>query len=264
MDKNCVSLCPSSLMWLWFEDLLLPGRSVSSVQTTISRHILPSAQPRSFKVCTHSRRRRRSLEASSLDELLQQVKTPLRLSWNKHHAPLEAVSEKFSGPDVSNRFVLFLFCVCISGREGVHVVLPLPDSGPGGGRDRGGLGGVLPVSAHQHATDGAGEGRHVDAEQGEHQVSRKGPRYCRYCSGALLLSVFRGSRWFGHVQEEDAEDGAGQRGDLRMWWGRTCRGQEEMETVATPNNNNRRRSLSSNKKTQAGSLDRHHVVSWLF
>nr|XP_046226554.1 cell death activator CIDE-A [Scatophagus argus] len=48
-------------------------RSVWTLQSTISRHILPSAQPRSFKVCTGSRRRRRALEASSLDELLEQV-----------------------------------------------------------------------------------------------------------------------------------------------------------------------------------------------
>ncbi|XP_044032205.1 cell death activator CIDE-A [Siniperca chuatsi] len=55
-------------------------RSVSTVQTSISRHILPSAQPRSFKVCTHSRRRRRGLEASSLDELLEQAVRVFMLS----------------------------------------------------------------------------------------------------------------------------------------------------------------------------------------
>ncbi|KAG7222967.1 hypothetical protein INR49_029189 [Caranx melampygus] len=48
-------------------------RSVSTVQSTISRHILPSAQPRCFSVCTQSRRRRRSLAASSVDELLEQA-----------------------------------------------------------------------------------------------------------------------------------------------------------------------------------------------
>ncbi|KAK2859794.1 hypothetical protein Q5P01_004414 [Channa striata] len=48
-------------------------KSVSTVQTTISRHILPSAQPRCFKVCNYSRRRRRGLVASSLDELLEQA-----------------------------------------------------------------------------------------------------------------------------------------------------------------------------------------------
>ncbi|KAM9337119.1 lipid transferase CIDEA [Symphorus nematophorus] len=48
-------------------------RSVSTVQTTISRHILPSVQPRCFRVCTSSRRRRRALEASCLDELLEQA-----------------------------------------------------------------------------------------------------------------------------------------------------------------------------------------------
>ncbi|XP_062335689.1 lipid transferase CIDEA isoform X2 [Osmerus eperlanus] len=48
-------------------------RSVSTVQTTISRHILPVPQPRPYKVCTHNRRRRRGLVASSLDDLLDKV-----------------------------------------------------------------------------------------------------------------------------------------------------------------------------------------------
>ncbi|XP_072235127.1 lipid transferase CIDEA [Leuresthes tenuis] len=48
-------------------------RSVSTVQTTLSRHILPSSQPRCYRVCTHSRGRRRGLVASSLDELLEQA-----------------------------------------------------------------------------------------------------------------------------------------------------------------------------------------------
>ncbi|XP_045899079.1 cell death activator CIDE-A [Micropterus dolomieu] len=56
---------------------LLPDtlvRSVSTVQNTISRHILPAAQPRRFMICAHSsRRRRRGVEASSLDELLEQA-----------------------------------------------------------------------------------------------------------------------------------------------------------------------------------------------
>ncbi|XP_037612873.1 cell death activator CIDE-A [Sebastes umbrosus] len=55
-------------------------RSVSTVRTTISRHILSSAQPRCFKVCTHSRRRRRSLVAPSLDELLEQAARVFALS----------------------------------------------------------------------------------------------------------------------------------------------------------------------------------------
>ncbi|XP_047424381.1 cell death activator CIDE-A [Mugil cephalus] len=55
-------------------------RSVSTVQSTISRHILPSAQSRCFKVCTQSRRRRRGLVASSLDELLEQAATVFMLS----------------------------------------------------------------------------------------------------------------------------------------------------------------------------------------
>ena len=62
---------------------------------------------------------------------------------------------------------------CASGCEGVHAVLPLPVSGPGGGRDCSGLGGVLPVSAQQHAADGPGERRDVDAEQGEKQLMRE-------------------------------------------------------------------------------------------
>ncbi|XP_008287406.1 cell death activator CIDE-A isoform X1 [Stegastes partitus] len=55
-------------------------RSVSSVHTTISRHILPSAQSRCFKVCSSSRRRRRGLEAASLDELLEQAARVFMLS----------------------------------------------------------------------------------------------------------------------------------------------------------------------------------------
>ncbi|XP_076577687.1 lipid transferase CIDEA [Chaetodon auriga] len=47
--------------------------SVSAVQSSISEQIVASARPRSFKVCTSSRRRRRGLEASSLDELLEQA-----------------------------------------------------------------------------------------------------------------------------------------------------------------------------------------------
>ncbi|XP_029979537.1 cell death activator CIDE-A isoform X2 [Sphaeramia orbicularis] len=47
-------------------------RSLSSVHASV-RHILPSAQPRCFKVCTQSRRRRRSLTASTRDELLEQA-----------------------------------------------------------------------------------------------------------------------------------------------------------------------------------------------
>ncbi|KAM7390042.1 hypothetical protein PAMA_008287 [Pampus argenteus] len=60
---------------------LLPETLVRSV-STVSRHILPSGQPRCFKVCTHSRRRRRGLVASSLDELLEQVVRVFVLS---HH-----------------------------------------------------------------------------------------------------------------------------------------------------------------------------------
>ncbi|XP_024135992.2 cell death activator CIDE-A [Oryzias melastigma] len=55
---------------------LLPDsllRSMLTVQTSISRRILPSPQPRCYKVCTFSRMRRRGLLASSLDELLEQA-----------------------------------------------------------------------------------------------------------------------------------------------------------------------------------------------
>lgn len=55
-------------------------RSVSTVQTTISRHILPPPQPRPYKVCTHSRRRRRGLVASSLDDLLEKVSVAFSLT----------------------------------------------------------------------------------------------------------------------------------------------------------------------------------------
>uniref|UniRef100_A0A3Q3AA55 Cell death inducing DFFA like effector a n=1 Tax=Kryptolebias marmoratus TaxID=37003 RepID=A0A3Q3AA55_KRYMA len=63
-NKNISHLSPSS------QHLNL---SVQTVQTTISRHILPSRHPRCYRVCSQSRRRRRSLVASSLDELLQQA-----------------------------------------------------------------------------------------------------------------------------------------------------------------------------------------------
>lgn len=62
---------------------------------------------------------------------------------------------------------LYVLWFCIPGSQGVYVVMPVPDPGPGGGRDRGGLRGVLSVSAQQHVTDGAGGRRDVDKEQGE-------------------------------------------------------------------------------------------------
>ncbi|XP_035981316.1 cell death activator CIDE-A [Fundulus heteroclitus] len=55
-------------------------RSVSTVQTTISRHILPTPQPRCYKVCTHSRRRRRSLVAATRPELLEQAASVFMMS----------------------------------------------------------------------------------------------------------------------------------------------------------------------------------------
>ncbi|XP_071779607.2 lipid transferase CIDEA [Centroberyx gerrardi] len=56
-------------------------RSVSSVQSSLSHHFLSSAPPpRCFKVCTHSRKRRRSLVASSMDQLLEQAARVFLLS----------------------------------------------------------------------------------------------------------------------------------------------------------------------------------------
>nr|XP_046212231.1 cell death activator CIDE-A isoform X2 [Oncorhynchus gorbuscha] len=54
---------------------LLPDfwvRSVSTIQTTISRRILPPPQPRPFRLCTQSRSQRKGLMATSLDDLLDQ------------------------------------------------------------------------------------------------------------------------------------------------------------------------------------------------
>ncbi|XP_004080871.1 cell death activator CIDE-A isoform X1 [Oryzias latipes] len=62
---------------------LLPDsllRSVLTVQTSLSRCILPSPQPRCYKVCSYSRMRRRGLLASSLDELLEQAAKVFMLS----------------------------------------------------------------------------------------------------------------------------------------------------------------------------------------
>ncbi|XP_030612920.1 cell death activator CIDE-A [Archocentrus centrarchus] len=55
-------------------------RSMSTVQTTTSCQILPLTQPRCFRVCNYSRRRRRSLVASSLAELLEQAARVFMLS----------------------------------------------------------------------------------------------------------------------------------------------------------------------------------------
>ncbi|XP_028288992.1 cell death activator CIDE-A isoform X2 [Parambassis ranga] len=66
-----------------FARTLLPGalmRSMSTVQTTVSRHFLPSPPSRCFKVCTRSRMQRRGLVASSLEELLEQAARVFLLS----------------------------------------------------------------------------------------------------------------------------------------------------------------------------------------
>ncbi|KAL4001566.1 hypothetical protein ACER0C_006865 [Sarotherodon galilaeus] len=68
--KYAKTLLPETLM-----------RSMSTVQTTISRHMLPLNRPRCFRVCTYSRMRRRSLTASSLDELLEQAARVFMMSY---------------------------------------------------------------------------------------------------------------------------------------------------------------------------------------
>lgn len=55
-------------------------RSVSNVQMTISRRILPSPRLRPYTVCTPNRTRRRGLVASSLDDLLNKVSSALLLT----------------------------------------------------------------------------------------------------------------------------------------------------------------------------------------
>ncbi|XP_070960591.1 lipid transferase CIDEA [Oncorhynchus clarkii lewisi] len=62
---------------------LLPDfwvRSVSTIQTTISRRILPRPQPRPFRLCTQSRRQRKGLMATSLDDLLDQTASAFLLT----------------------------------------------------------------------------------------------------------------------------------------------------------------------------------------
>lgn len=150
--------------------------------------MLASARPRCFKVCTSSRRRRRGLEAASLDELLEQVRPNVktRSIFSPPHVVFELLSDSELG------FLLR----CGPGSEGVGAVPSLPELGPGGGRDCGGLRGVLPVSAQQRSTDGAGEGRDVDAEQGEHQVTQccsSDSNWCCWCvslTAHLIFSLF--------------------------------------------------------------------------
>uniref|UniRef100_A0A672L564 Cell death inducing DFFA like effector a n=1 Tax=Sinocyclocheilus grahami TaxID=75366 RepID=A0A672L564_SINGR len=52
----------------------LPG-SVSSVQTSLAQRMLPPPQPRPYKVCTQNRRRRKGFTASSLADLVEQVRS---------------------------------------------------------------------------------------------------------------------------------------------------------------------------------------------
>ncbi|XP_026185268.1 cell death activator CIDE-A [Mastacembelus armatus] len=60
--KYAKTLLPETLM-----------RSVSAAFATISQHIMPRVQHRCFNVCTHNRRMRQDLMASSLEELLAQA-----------------------------------------------------------------------------------------------------------------------------------------------------------------------------------------------
>uniref|UniRef100_A0A672L574 Cell death inducing DFFA like effector a n=1 Tax=Sinocyclocheilus grahami TaxID=75366 RepID=A0A672L574_SINGR len=50
-------------------------RSVSSVQTSLAQRMLPPPQPRPYKVCTQNRRRRKGFTASSLADLVEQVRS---------------------------------------------------------------------------------------------------------------------------------------------------------------------------------------------
>ncbi|XP_028825731.1 cell death activator CIDE-A [Denticeps clupeoides] len=56
------SMVPASVM-----------RSVSSVQASLSQRILPTAQPRPFRVCTQNRCRRKGVVATSLEDLLEKT-----------------------------------------------------------------------------------------------------------------------------------------------------------------------------------------------
>ncbi|KAM4605970.1 lipid transferase CIDEA [Polymixia lowei] len=69
MAPSILTVLPESLM-----------RSVSSVQTTISKYLLPSSQRCCLQVYTPSRRRSSCLVASSLDELLDQAARVFLLS----------------------------------------------------------------------------------------------------------------------------------------------------------------------------------------
>ncbi|XP_036378329.1 cell death activator CIDE-A [Megalops cyprinoides] len=63
------NLVPSSVM-----------RSVSSVGMSLTRKVLPSPQPRPFRVCTHNRCRRRGVTATSLSELLEKTASAFLLT----------------------------------------------------------------------------------------------------------------------------------------------------------------------------------------
>lgn len=62
--------------------------------------------------------------ASSLEELLEQVEMQQRKLFHSGRRQ-----------NVSSLIVLRVLWFCVSGGEGVHVVLSVPDPGPGGGRD---------------------------------------------------------------------------------------------------------------------------------
>ncbi|KAL4635393.1 cell death activator CIDE-A-like [Arapaima gigas] len=48
-------------------------RSVSSLGLSLTRHVLPPAKARPFKICTHNRCRRRGVVATSLDDLVSKT-----------------------------------------------------------------------------------------------------------------------------------------------------------------------------------------------
>ncbi|XP_014036107.1 cell death activator CIDE-A [Salmo salar] len=55
-------------------------RSVSTIQTTLSRRILPPPKPRPFRLCTQSRKQRKGVVAASLDDLLDQTASAFLLT----------------------------------------------------------------------------------------------------------------------------------------------------------------------------------------
>ncbi|KAJ8010243.1 hypothetical protein DPEC_G00072980 [Dallia pectoralis] len=65
-------------------------RSVSTIQTTILRRILPQPQPRSFEICTQSRGQKTGVLATSLDDLLDKTASAFLLTCQFLRLVLEA------------------------------------------------------------------------------------------------------------------------------------------------------------------------------